>query len=235
MLLLTGANYSGKSIYLKQVALIVYLTHIGSYVPADAARIGLTDKLLTRVATRESVSKPQSAFLIDLQQISLALNLATPCSLLVIDEFGKGTAAVDGAGLAAGVLTHLLDLGDRAPKVLAATHFHEIFEAGFLPDDAYEGRLKHAHMEIRIDDTALHAEEQIAYLYTFQEGRSIASFGTCCAAMNGISEDVVRRAEGLAELMARGEDLVAACAIMPGDEVGAFEEAVRVECDVWLS
>lgn len=91
MLLLTGPNYSGKSVYLKQVAVIVYMAHIGCFVPAEAATIGVTDKILTRIATRETVSKIQSAFMIDLQQIALAITLATHRSLVIIDEFGKGT------------------------------------------------------------------------------------------------------------------------------------------------
>lgn len=91
MLMMTGPNYSGKSVYLKQIALIVYMAHIGSFVPADSARIGLTDKILTRIATRETVSKMESAFMIDLQQVALAMTLATRRSLIIIDEFGKGT------------------------------------------------------------------------------------------------------------------------------------------------
>lgn len=129
MLILTGPNYSGKSVYLKQVALIVYLTHIGSYVPAESAKIGLTDKILCRVTTRETVSRAQSAFMIDLQQISQALSLSTPKSLLVIDEFGKGTDTSDGAGLACAVFNHLIGLGSDRPKVIAATHFHGMFES----------------------------------------------------------------------------------------------------------
>jgi DNA mismatch repair protein MSH5 len=91
VLIMTGPNYSGKSVYLKQVALLVYLAHIGSFVPAERATIGLTDKILTRISSRETVSKAQSAFMIDLQQVSSAINIATRRSLLVIDEFGKGT------------------------------------------------------------------------------------------------------------------------------------------------
>lgn len=91
MLMLTGPNYSGKSVYLKQIALIVYMAHVGCFVPAERAKIGLTDKILTRIATRETVSKIQSAFMIDLQQVALAINLATHRSLVIIDEFGKGT------------------------------------------------------------------------------------------------------------------------------------------------
>ena len=91
MLILTGPNYSGKSVYLKQVALIVYMAHVGCFVPAESATIGLTDKILTRIATRETVSRFQSAFLIDLQQVALAMTQATHRSLIIIDEFGKGT------------------------------------------------------------------------------------------------------------------------------------------------
>ena len=93
MLVMTGPNYSGKSIYLKQVALIIYMAHVGCYVPADWATIGITDKILTRISTKETVSRIQSAFIIDLQQVSSAINLATTRSLVIIDEFGKGTDA----------------------------------------------------------------------------------------------------------------------------------------------
>ena len=91
MLMMTGPNYSGKSVYLKQVALIVYMAHVGCFVPADQAIIGLTDKILTRIATRETVSRFQSAFMIDLQQVARAMTLATHRSLIIVDEFGKGT------------------------------------------------------------------------------------------------------------------------------------------------
>jgi len=91
MLMMTGPNYSGKSVYLKQIALIVYMAHVGCFVPAERAVIGLTDKILTRIATRETVSKIQSAFMIDVQQVALAISLATCRSLVIIDEFGKGT------------------------------------------------------------------------------------------------------------------------------------------------
>ena len=91
MLMMTGPNYSGKSVYLKQVALIVYMAHVGCFVPAESAVVGLTDKLLTRITTRETVSRFQSAFMIDLQQVAHAMALATHRSLVIIDEFGKGT------------------------------------------------------------------------------------------------------------------------------------------------
>ena len=166
-------------------------------MPAQSAEIGITDKILTRITTPETVSKVcfrrnllraatdlnqiQSTFMIDLQQISLALKLATYRSLLIIDEFGKGTdlngqhrdlrrilAAlltdflIDGAGLACGIFEYLLNLGHERPKVLAATHFHEIFESGFLPPRPH---LAFGHMEIRVDEKTQEAGEQITYLY----------------------------------------------------------------------
>lgn len=224
MVLMTGPNYSGKSVYLKQVAIIVYLAHIGSFVPAEAAKIGLTDKILTRISTRESVSRIQSAFMIDLQQISMALSLVTRRSLIVVDEFGKGTESCDGAGLAAGVYEHLLQRGVDCPKVLGATHFHEIFESGFLHP---RPELSFAHMEVKIDPTASELDDQITYLYTCCPGRSNSSFGTQCAKVNGIEQPITDWADELIFLASRGEDLVAACAKLSQDELAELEDAVR--------
>ncbi|KAI5203627.1 hypothetical protein E4T39_04014 [Aureobasidium subglaciale] len=228
MVLVTGPNFSGKSVYLKQVAIIVFMAHVGSFVPALRADIGITDKIMTRVATRESVSR--SAFMIDLQQISVALNLATNRSLLIIDEFGKGTDSHDGAGLAAGVFNHLLERGDQCPKVIGATHFHEIFESGFLlPHE----RLAFGHFEVRVDPQSQQISEQLTYLYnwaltevkSYKQGRSNNSYGTVCAALNGIPVKVTNRAEELVLLAARGEDLVQACAVVSEQEREEFEDA----------
>ena len=228
MLLLTGPNYSGKSVYQKQVALAVYMAHVGSFVPAASATIGLTDKILTRITTRETVSKNQSAFMIDLQQIALALNQATNRSLIVIDEFGKGTDSCDGAGLAAGVLTYLLSLSrDAAPKVLAATHFHEIFSPGLFPLD--HPSLAFAHMEVHIDGKGKRrqsdSQTEVTYLYNLRPGRSNLSYGTQCAAMNGIPPVIVKRAAELADLVTEGEDLVRICAGISPEEEEDLEDA----------
>ena len=225
MLIMTGPNYSGKSVYLKQVAVTVYMAHIGSFVPCENALIGLTDKIMTRIATLESVSRNQSAFMIDLQQVCMAVKLATSRSLLIIDEFGKGTASADGAGLACAVFEHLLNQGNNCPKVLGATHFHEIFENGYM---APRPDLQFGHMEIRINEHASVAEEQISYLYNFNIGRSMASFGTCCAAMNGIAPSVVQRAEQLIELGAKGNDLAASSTEVAEHEAEELAEAERL-------
>jgi DNA mismatch repair protein MSH5 len=224
-LIMTGPNYSGKSVYLKQNALIVYMAHVGSFVPAERATIGLTDKILTRISTRESVSRNQSAFMIDLQQVTLAMTQATRRSLIIIDEFGKGTNSKDGAGLACGVFEYFLNLGAQRPKVLGATHFHEIFESGFLQE---RSELAFGHMEVRVDANAEVFEDQITYLYNFVLGRSTSSFGTCCAALNGIDAAIVERAEQLVLMSARGEDLVAACAMLSVEEAKELDDAEQV-------
>ncbi|RIB15967.1 muts domain V-domain-containing protein [Gigaspora rosea] len=200
VMLLSGANYSGKSVYLKQVALIVYMAHIGSFVPAESATIGLTDKIFTRIQTKETVSKIQSAFMIDLQQISIALRNSTSKSLLIFDEFGKGTGSTDGAGLFCGVMEHLLKRGKDCPKIIAATHFHEIFEnnllSRFLP-------ISLTTMEIMNDDK----DEELTFLYRLIPGRSTSSWGTFCATLAGVPPHIVKRATHLSCLFSRYESI----------------------------
>ncbi|KAL4790251.1 DNA mismatch repair protein Msh5 [Aspergillus venezuelensis] len=222
MLLMTGPNYSGKSVYMKQVALIVYLAQTGSFVPAESAEIGIVDKILVKSNSQDSVSQIQSTFMNDLQQISFDLKHLTDRSLLLIDEFGKGTNENDGIGLAVGVLEYLLSLDD-VPKVIAATHFHEILENEFL---RLRPRLQLGHMEVRVcEDAQLAADEQITYLYNFRLGRSTKSFGTICAALNGINQAIVDRANELVSLSARGENLIAACAMLSVDDMKALQDA----------
>lgn len=229
ILLLTGPNYSGKSVYLKQVALISYMAQVGSFVPAEFARLGICDKILTRVMTRETVSKGQSSFMIDLQQISYALKAITPRTLLIIDEFGKGTDSSDGAGLVAGILTHLLSLGNQAPKVLASTHFHEIFEQGIMLEDNPGLALKQMDVHIRAkgqsDNVLINHSSEVTYLYNVKPGRSTLSYGVQCAAMNGVPDVIVRRAGDLTDLALAGEDLVAVCSVVSSEEADELERA----------
>ncbi|KAI1467344.1 muts domain V-domain-containing protein [Daldinia caldariorum] len=224
-LVLTGPNHSGKSIYLKQTALIVYLAHIGCFVPAERARIGITDRILTRIATRESVAKNESAFSIDLRQVAFAMNFATRRSLVLIDEFGKGTNSLDGAGLVTAVLDHFTSLGPERPKVLAATHFHEIFEGQYLVEIP---ELAFGHMEIRVDFDAPTTEDQVTHLFQLAPGRSISSFGSRCAAMNGIDEAVVQRAESIMLMIVNNEDLEVVCTRLSDAETQKLEEAEAV-------
>lgn len=138
---ITGPNASGKSCYVKQVALIVYMAHLGGFVPASSAVVGLTDAIFTRVASLEHSAvggaarslMQRSTFLIDLSQVSAMLRRATPRSLIVIDEFGKGTLAADGVGLLCATLSHFASCAPLPPRLLACTHFHEAFDEAYLP------------------------------------------------------------------------------------------------------
>ncbi|KAI0450679.1 muts domain V-domain-containing protein [Xylaria acuta] len=225
--IITGPNHSGKSVYLKQVAIIVYLAHIGCFVPAEHAQIGLTDRILTRIATRESVARSESAFATDLRQVAFTMNFATRRSLIIIDEFGKGTNSQDGAGLVTAAINHFAGLGRERPKLLVATHFHEILGGHFLAESA---ELAFAHMEIHIDLDALTMEDQVTYLYQFAPGRSISSFGSRCAAMNGIDQAIINRAESIILQMAHHEDLEVVCSRLSEEDarkLGKAEAVVR--------
>lgn len=224
ILILTGPNHSGKSVYIKQVALIVYLAHVGSFVPADEAIIGVTDQILTRISTRECVSENESAFAIDLRQIGYCMKSAKRRSLVLVDEFGKGTRADDGAGLMTALLDHFLSLGSQSPRVLAATHFHEIFEGQHLD----QSQLLFAHMDVHMDLTTDQKEHVLTYLYTLVPGRSSSSFGSMCASLNGVDDAVIDRAEALSLLLARNEDLSAACAKLGPDDQRRLENAELV-------
>jgi DNA mismatch repair protein MSH5 len=225
MLILTGPNNSGKSVYMRQVALIVYLAHTGSYVPATRATIGVTDRILTRIATRETVVHDESAFLVDLKQAAFSMNFATRRSLLLIDEFGKGTTAESGSALFTAYLTYFLDLGTERPKVLAGTHFHEIFENGLLrpgKDVAF------AHMDVRLDPDAEDPEEQVTFLFHLLPGRGPSSLGVLCAATNDVPSDIIRRAEAVVALQNRNESLVEACSVLSEEDKQRLSQAELV-------
>ncbi|XP_078316540.1 mutS protein homolog 5-like isoform X2 [Crassostrea virginica] len=134
MKVLTGPNASGKSVYLKQVALIVYLAHLGSFVPAESAVIGCVDRIFTRIRSLDSVSVGLSTFMIDVNQMSEALRDATARSLVVVDEFGKGTELVDGMALLCACLSFWIDKGKSCPHTLVSTHFHSIIHQQLLPE-----------------------------------------------------------------------------------------------------
>ncbi|KAI7824065.1 muts domain V-domain-containing protein [Gamsiella multidivaricata] len=186
IMILSGANSSGKSVYLKQVALIVYMAHIGSFVPAESAVIGVTDKILTRLQTRETVSSIQSAFMTDLQQVTLAIKMATRRSLVVLDEFGKGTASTDGAGMFCAVIEHFAKRTHDQPRVLATTHFHELFDNQLLdlslPISLFT-------MEVYQEPNCLEA----TFLFRVIPGKAPSSLGPACAAMASLPAKIVQR------------------------------------------
>ncbi|KAL2756140.1 hypothetical protein ACRALDRAFT_1033270, partial [Sodiomyces alcalophilus JCM 7366] len=225
VVVLTGPNHAGKSVFVKQVALIVYLAHIGSYVPASRATIGLTDQILTCIPCGDVALQGESLYGSDLQQVALCLKSATRRSLVFIDEFGKGTRADDGAGLMAALLAHFLSLGPECPRVLITTHHHEIFEGGYVGNSP---ALSFAHMDVRLDLAAPHRNDMLTYLYKLVRGRSNSSFGGLCAAFNGVDQAVVDRADAISLLLARNENLAAACARLDTEDEGRLEEAESV-------
>lgn len=192
ILILTGPNSSGKSIYMKQVALIVYLAHIGSYVPASRATIGITDRILTRIATRETMMADESAFCIDLKQAAFSVHFATRRSLIVADEFGKGTTWHCGAGLLAAYVTHFQTLDEYRPKLLIGTHFHELHDYGVLPRG---NGIEYAHLDVRLDPDAEELEDQITYLYKLLSGPGGQSLGILCAELMGVEGRILEQAE----------------------------------------
>lgn len=200
LLLVTGANYSGKTVYLTQNALIVFMAQIGSFVPAQSARIGIVDRILTRLTTRESVSRNKSSFMNDLEQVSFIFRMMTPRSLLIVDEFGKGTETKDGAALFGALVRYFQNLGPLSPKVLASTHFHELLEQDVIHK---EKGLYLCHMEILINDNLEAATdmrfqesvESISYLYRVRPGKASLSFGICCAKLCGVDPDIIALAE----------------------------------------
>ncbi|KAG2200478.1 hypothetical protein INT47_011458 [Mucor saturninus] len=200
----TGANFSGKSVYLKQIALIVYMAHIGSYVPAEKAIIGITDKLFTRIQTLETVSKPQSAFAFDLQQLHRALNNSTNRSLVIIDEFGKGTDCSDGAALFCSVIGYLLSKCSRCPKIVASTHFHDLIIQDIL--SAQDGiTLTQTEIMSRHNKQGGEEGDEVVFLYRIVPGKGPnTSYGIWCAGIAGLPSSTIERAVELSENYIQG-------------------------------
>ena len=194
--ILTGPNYSGKSVYLKQAGVITYLAQVGCFVPAESARIGLTDRIFTRLVSRETVTVAESAFAIDLGQIAVMVQHATPQSLLLVDEFGKGTEAVDGIALLGAFINHVASLPPEAtPRTLVATHFHELLaHPSLLPPSP---SLQFLRMTIHVGSfggTKGEDEDQVVYLYKVEPGRASGSLAAACAKRAGIEPRVLARA-----------------------------------------
>ncbi|KAL2643004.1 hypothetical protein R1flu_010591 [Riccia fluitans] len=200
--IITGPNYSGKSVYAKQVALIAFLAHIGSFVPADKAVIGLIDRIFSRMASRETIGLSQSSFLVDLNQIAVMLRHSTPRSLCIIDEFGKGTLTADGIGLLCATL-HEYASRPSPPKVMACTHFSEVFDESYLPQSSI---IKFHTMSV-MDSNERENEkngEDIVFLYRLVPGYEVPSYGVHCAELAGVSEGILLRSRQIQNLLLSG-------------------------------
>ncbi|KAJ7535261.1 hypothetical protein O6H91_12G025400 [Diphasiastrum complanatum] len=195
---ITGPNYSGKSVYIRQVALVVFLAHIGSFVPAEKATIGLTDRIFFKVSGKGTVAVPQSTFMVDLQNIAVILRYATSRSLCLIDEFGHGTVTPDGIGLLCASLKHLANYA-IPPKVLACSHFSEIFEESFLPKSDHFSY--HTMSILEPDKNKSPSNSDVIFLYRLVPGECMASYGLHCAELAGVPIEIVSRAEEILGLI----------------------------------
>lgn len=190
MLIVTGPNMAGKSTYMRQVALITLMAHMGSFVPAKAASICITDRIFTRIGASDDVSSGQSTFLVEMSELSQILRNATKRSLLILDEIGRGTSTFDGLSIAWAVVEFLCG-NEVGAKTLFATHYHELSEL--------EGRLDGVvNFRIAVKE---HGED-IIFLRRIERGGADKSFGIHVARLAGIPQPVVARAQ---EILARLE------------------------------
>jgi DNA mismatch repair protein MSH5 len=196
---ITGPNFSGKSVYIKQVGLMAVMSQAGCFIPADAGSVlGLVDRVFTRIHSRETVALHQSSFSIDLHQMHSALHHCTKRSLLLIDEFGKGSNPFDGISLLAACIQHLQSKGAEGsgccPRALITTHFSELQSHQLLQSQA---SIEFHQMQVELDETE--GEDDIVFLFKLVPGFAHSSFGLNCARLAGITEQIIDRAKEVAE------------------------------------
>jgi DNA mismatch repair protein MutS len=181
--LITGPNMSGKSTFLRQVVLIVLMAQIGSFVPADQAEIGLVDRVFTRIGAQDAIHQGQSTFMVEMLETANILNNATPRSLLILDEIGRGTSTYDGLSIAWAIVEYLHSHPKLKPYTLFATHYHELTELA----DLFPG--------VRNYNVAVtEADEQVIFLHKIVPGASDRSYGIHVAQMAGLPAPVIARA-----------------------------------------
>jgi len=184
ILIITGPNMAGKSTYLRQVGLIVLMAQMGSFVPAASARIGVADKIFTRVGASDNLAGGESTFLVEMNEAANILHNATPKSLVVLDEIGRGTSTFDGLSIAWAVAEYLHDTTNRAARTLFATHYHELIElAGRLP------RVKNYNILVK------EWGDQVVFLRKIAPGGCDHSYGIQVAQLAGLPKPVITRAK----------------------------------------
>jgi DNA mismatch repair protein MutS len=194
ILIITGPNMAGKSVYLRQAALIVLMAQIGSFVPADEAQIGIVDRIFTRIGAQDEVAFGQSTFMVEMVETANILNHATPRSLLILDEVGRGTSTYDGLSIAWAVVEYLHNHPERRARTLFATHYHELTEmAERLP-------------AVRNYNLAVIEEgNQVLFLHKVEPGGADRSYGIHVAQLAGVPRPVIHRAEELLTQLESGE------------------------------
>ena len=194
IIILTGPNMAGKSVFLRQIALITLMAHIGSFVPADAAHIGLVDRVFTRVGAADDIARGQSTFMVEMVEAANILNHASSRSLLILDEIGRGTSTYDGMAIAWAIVEHIHNHPRLRAKTLFATHYHELTDLAV--------RLPHV-----VNFSLAVAEEggRVVFLHKIVPGKADRSYGVHVAELAGLPRTVIARAdEILADLEAKG-------------------------------
>lgn len=184
IILLTGPNMAGKSVYLRQTGLIVLLAQIGSFVPAKKARIGVVDRIFTRVGASDNISSGESTFLVEMQEAANILNNATEKSLILLDEIGRGTSTFDGLSIAWAITEYLHEYPRIAAKTIFATHYHEINEMESLFE-----RIKNYKVEV------IEHGDKVIFLHKVTPGKADHSYGIQVAKMAGLPPYVTNRAK----------------------------------------
>ncbi len=185
LLLLTGPNMAGKSVYIRQVALIVLMAQMGSFVPADYAHISITDRIFVRSGASDMITSGLSTFMVEMVETAHILNHATKDSLVVMDEIGRGTSTYDGISIAWAIAEYLVTNRSRAPKTLFATHYHELQKL----EAEYPEYIKNIHMAVEENNG------EPVFLHIVMEGGASHSFGIAVAKLAGLPDQTLKRAK----------------------------------------
>jgi DNA mismatch repair protein MutS len=194
ILIITGPNMAGKSTYLRQVALIILMAQMGSFVPAREARIGVVDRIFTRIGALDNIMRGQSTFMVEMMETARILGQATSRSLVVLDEIGRGTSTFDGLSIAWAVAEYLHDHPSLRPKVLFATHYHELTELALTKE-----RVKNYNVAVR------EWGGEIIFLRKIVEGGTNRSYGIQVARLAGLPQKVIDRAKEILTNLEKGE------------------------------
>ena len=222
VIILTGPNMSGKSVFIRQIALIVLLAQVGSFVPASHARIGLTDRIFTRVGASDDIAQGRSTFLVEMSETSYILRHATPRSLIVLDEVGRGTSTYDGISLAWAIAEELHDY--IGAKTLFATHYHELTQL------AASGVGQVFNLPNAIRNYTMAVKErgnEVIFLRQVIEGGAEKSFGIHVAQLAGLHPRIIARANEVLrklEESREGSHQYPVSSIQIADDVGEIRE-----------
>ncbi len=194
LIIITGPNMAGKSTYIRQVALITIMAHMGGFVPASAAEIGVVDRVFTRVGASDDLARGRSTFMVEMQETANILNNATPNSLIVLDEIGRGTSTFDGISIAWSVAEYLCKNKNMQAKTLFATHYHELTDLALtLPN------VKNFSVLVK------ERGDSITFLRKIVPGAADKSYGIQVARLAGLPDEVIARANDILNNLEEGE------------------------------